>query len=372
MHFQKRRVKHALGVMASTLFLSVLVTALFASNVSAHSFSKGFYQQDNLVSDQAGVARVTDPNLSNAWGIAFGPNTPVWIADNHTGLSTLYDGQGNPFPVGSPLVVTIPLPKGGTGAAAPTGVVFNDTKDFSVSEGGKSGASLFIFATEDGTISGWNANVDRTHAILKVDNSASGAVYKGLARGSDDGRNFLFATNFNSGNVDVYNKDFKWVKSFTDNDVPAGYAPFGIRNINGWLYVTFALQDSAKHDDVHGAGHGFVDIFRTDGHLVKRLISQGPLNSPWGLVLAPSGFGQFSHALLVGDFGDGVINAFNAKSGDFLGSLKDKNGNLIAIDGLWGLAFGNGNKAGDRHTLLFTAGPNGENNGLFGTIMFKD
>jgi uncharacterized protein (TIGR03118 family) len=371
MHFQRQRVTHALGVIASALLVSVLVMAFFVSSASAHSSDKDSYQQDNLVSDQAGVARVTDPNLSNAWGIAFGPKTPVWIADNHTGLSTVYNGAGDPFPIGSPLVVTIPLPAGGTGAAAPTGIVFNSTGDFSVSEGGKSAASLFIFATEDGTISGWNASVDQAHAVLAVDNSASGTVYKGLAEGRDDGHNFLFATNFNSGKVDVYDKDFKWVKSFTDKDVPAGYAPFGITNHNGWLYVTFALQNAEKHDDVNGAGHGFVDIFGTNGHLVKRLISQGALNSPWGLAFAPSDFGLFSHALLVGDFGDGVINAFDAKSGHFLGSLKDKNGNLIAVDGLWGLAFGNGNNAGKRNTLLFTAGPNGENNGLFGTITFK-
>ena len=248
-----------------------------------------------------------------------------------------------------------------------------------VSKGGNSGPSLFIFTAEDGTLSGWNPKVDLTNAILTVDNSASGAVYKGLALGSSGSQNFLFATNFNAGVVDVYDANFHWVRSFTDKKLAhtcplSGqcYAPFGIRNIGGLLYVTFALQKPDKHDDMAGPGHGFVDVFNTNGHLLKRLIAHGALNSPWGLALAPSDFGRFSHALLVGNFGNGWSNAFDPDSGAFLGSLKDKHGNPIAIDGLWALTFGNGARAGETDTLFFTAGPNEESHGLFGSIEAED
>jgi uncharacterized protein (TIGR03118 family) len=364
--------------MAFTLLLSGLVLSfLVVSPSSVYASDRGFYQQTNLVSDQAGMARFTDPSLVNPWGIAYGPTSPFWIADNHTGVSTLYNGQGQPFPTSGPLVVTVPLPGGGT--SSPTGIVFNGSSDFVVSKGGNSGPSLFIFTSEDGTLSGWNPKVDLTNAILTVDNSASGAVYKGLALGSSRSQNFLFATNFSADVVDVYDANFRWVRSFTDKKLAQTcplsgqcYAPFGIRNIGGLLYVTFALQKPDKHDDMAGPGHGFVDVFNTNGHLLKRLIAHGALNSPWGLALAPSDFGRFSKALLVGNFGNGWINAFDPDSGAFLGSLKDKHGNPIVIDGLWALTFGNGTLAGETDTLFFTAGPNDESHGLFGSIESKD
>lgn len=357
---------------APLLLISVLLVAMAFVSGPIQAKSGGFYRQTNLVSDIPGLARVTDSNLVNPWGLSHSPTSPWWVSDNHTGVSTLYKGDGTPFPVGSPLVVTIPPPKGGTGPAAPTGNVFNGTSDFAVS-GNNPG--LFIFATEDGTISGWNPNVDLHNAILKVDNSGSGAVYKGLAIGSNSSGNFLYATNFNAGVVEMYDAQFKLVGSFTDSSLSTDcplpnqcFAPFGIQNINGSLYVTFALQDADKHDDVKGPGNGFVDVFDTSGNLIKRLVSNGELDSPWGLALAPNGFGRFGKDLLVGNFGDGHINAYEIDTGASRGQLKDQRGNPITIDGLWALGFGNGGTAGPTDTLFFTAGPNGEEHGLFGSI----
>ncbi len=301
-----------------------------------------------------------DPKLVNPWGIAFGPTTPIWISDNKTGFSTLYNGAGQPFPIGSPLQVTIPPPSGGQPPSAPTGIVFNSGTDFA--------GSHFIFATEDGTIAAWTSG---STAIREVDNSASGAVYKGLARVGG----MLYGANFNSGKVDVFNSNFAPITvpgGFTDPNLPSGYAPFNVQNINGLLYVTFAKQDAGKHDDVSGPGNGFVDIFDTNGVLQKRLISNGALNSPWGLALAPAGFGSFGGDLLVGNFGDGTINAFDPANGTFLGALKDANGNPIVNEGLWGLAFGNGAQGTSTTALYFTAGIPGpdsvEDHGLFGDI----
>jgi uncharacterized protein (TIGR03118 family) len=240
-----------------------------------------------------------------------------------------------------------------------------------------SGPGQFIFATEDGTISGWNPNVDLTHAILSVDNAnvTSGPVYKGLAMGHNRSGNFLFAANFRFGTVDVYNATFAKVGSFTDSqllkDCPLPnqcFAPFGIQNIAGNLYVTYALQNAAKHDDVAGPGNGFVDVFDTTGNLIRRFASHGPLNSPWGLAVAPANFGKFSNDVLVGNFGDGHINAFDPSTGVFLGQLRDENGQAITNSGLWGVAFGNGGLAGDTNTLFFCAGINDEADGLFGSI----
>lgn len=359
------RLIQSAAVAALLCFGLVFTTVPGAS--SAHAWGGDFYKQTNLVSDVSGWAPTIDPNLVNAWGLVAGPQTPFWIADNGTGVSTLYTPTGAKIP----LTVTIPPPTGSTDTSAPTGVVFNqaDPGDFIVKNGAAWGPSVFIFATEDGTISGWNPKVNPTSAVLGADNSASGAVYKGLAAGNLHGQDLLFATDFHNGKVDVFNSKFHWFKSFTDPELPANYAPFGIRNIGGWLYVTFAQQNlPEKHDDLAGAGHGFVDVFNLEGDLAQRLISQGNLNSPWGLAVAPSNFGQFSNALLVGNFGNGWINAYDRHSGKFLGSLKDKGGNAIVIDGLWGLSFGNGNKAGPTNTLFFTAGPAGESHGLFGSI----
>ena len=372
MHFRltlaRSRILAPLVVLAM-LLLAALPGAAFAK---ASSGSQGFYQQTNLVSDIAGVALFKDTNLVNPWGLSHSPTSPWWISDNGTGLSTLYNGNGRGFPVGSPLVVTIPPPAGGS-SAAPTGNVFNGTNGFVVSENGKSAPSLFIFATEDGTISGWNLNVDLTHAILAVDRSGvgAGAVYKGLALAG----NSIYATNFRFGTVEQFDSNFNLVASFTDkqlaNTCPLPnqcFAPFGIQNIGGNLYVSFALQDAEHHDDAHGPSRGFVDVFDTNGNLIKRLISRGALNSPWGLALAPSNFGQFSNDLLVGNFGNGRINAFDPNTGALLGQLRNQKGLIISINGLWALGFGNGFTAGQTDELFFTAGINDEANGLFGKI----
>ena len=339
------------------LALALVVTGL-APLASAQK-----YNQTNLVSDVPGWAATVDPNLVNAWGMAFSAKSPVWVSDNGMGVSTLYTGTGSIVP----LVVPIPPPMNSTATAAPTGVVFNGSGNFMVTSNGKSASALFIVDTEDGTISGWNPGVSPS-AVLAVDNSANGAVYKGLTIGTTPDGTFLYATNFNSGWVEIYDSNFQWVKNFTDWEVPQGYAPFGIQNINGLLYVTFAMQDEDKHDDVAGPGHGFVDVFDLNGNKVKRLISHGELNSPWGLAWAPAGFGKFSGTLLVGNFGNGHVNAFNIANGAARGHMLWPTGHTLEIPGLWALAFGTGGASGPTTTLLFTAGPDHEAHGLFGTI----
>ena len=354
-------------LLAISSFALVFGLSSFPTPVSA-----GPFQQSNLVSDIPGLAANTDPNLQNPWGISSSATSPFWISDNKTGVSTLYNGSGQPFPVGSPLVVTIAPPAGGTPPAAPTGQVFNGGSGFQV---GANQPARFIFATEDGTISGWNPGANPTNAILKVDNSASGAVYKGLAIGNNGSGDFLYAANFYAGTIDVFDGTFGSVTlagSFTDPNIPSGFAPFNIQNFGGNLFVTYALQDVTKHDDVAGPGNGFVDLFDLNGNFQKRLISNGVLNSPWGLALAPGDFGDFSNDLLVGNFGDGKINAFDPTSGTFLGTMVDKNGTDIVNKGLWGLKFGNGGNGGTTDTLYFTAGIPGDGNvedhGLFGSL----
>jgi uncharacterized protein (TIGR03118 family) len=328
----------------------------------------GGFVQTNLVADTAGVAAHTDTNLVNAWGIAFGPGGPFWIANNGTGTSTLYDGTGATAgaPVGIPPLAATP-----TATAAPTGTVFNgNANEFLVN--GPGTAAFFLFATEDGTISAWDGGAS---AVLKVDNAAGSDVYKGLALANQGGSDFLYATDFRHGVVDVFNSSFQAPgpggppSTFTDPALTAmGFAPFGIQNIGGNLFVTFAKQDAAKHDDVAGPGNGFIDVFTPNGTMVQRLVSNGALNSPWGLAVAPAGFGSFGGDLLVGNFGDGGINAFNPSTGASLGPLTDTSGTPIKIDGLWGLAFGGGGLAGSPDTLFFTAGPAGETHGLFGSL----
>jgi uncharacterized protein (TIGR03118 family) len=360
---KRSRLLGAVAAIATLVLLLLPGTAFARPNSGG-----GVYQVTNLVSNLPGKAPVTDPNLVNPWGISYSPSSPFWVSDNGTGLSTLYDGQGNIVP----LVVTVPPPAGGT-TSAPTGTVYNgNSSDFVVSKNDKSGGSAFLFDTEDGTLSGWNSNVDPTNAILAVDNSGSGAVYKGLVLASNNSGTFLYATNFRAGTVDVFDKNFAPAKlsgSFTDPNLPKGYAPFGIENMGSSnILVTFAKQDKAKHDNVSGKGLGFVDLFDTNGNLVKRLISQGQLNAPWGLALAPATFGVFSNDLLVGNFGDGRINAFDPNSGAFLGQLMNKKGKADKISGLWALMFGNGGQAGQKNQLFFTAGLHHEADGLFGMI----
>jgi uncharacterized protein (TIGR03118 family) len=338
------------------------------------------YIQTNLVSNQPNVAQTLDPNLQNAWGVANAPAGPLWVSDNNDGLSTLYDGNGAIIP----LVVTIPLPPGQTPppAAAPTGMVWNPTTTFPVTVGATTAPATFIFDSENGTIIAWNPTVDpitsgKSTATIVVNNSATGAVYKGLAFGTNVHGNFLFATNLFAGTVEVYDSNFAPATldgNFSDPDIPAGFAPFGIANIDNNLYVTYAKQNAQKNDVVAGTGLGFVDVFTTDGVLIKRFASAGPLNAPWGVVRATQNFGEFSGAILIGNFGSqgnaaGWINAFRGgDNNDFLGPLRDAHGKPISIDGLWSIVFGTFlNSVAD--TLYFTAGPNQQMNGLFGTIV---
>lgn len=350
--------KHMTGLRRVALLALVGLAAALLTGNTAWATA---YVQTNLVSDIPGLAANTDANLVNPWGIASSPTSPFWVSDNKTGLTTLYNSAGVP----QSLVVTIPSPLGGS---TPTGQVFNPTADFKVGVN----KALFIFATEDGTISGWAGG---TAAIQAADLSGQGAVFKGLALGNVGSNNFLYATDFRNGTIDVFNASFTPMSlsgNFVDPNLPAGYAPFNIQDLNGQLYVTYAQQDATKHDDVGGPGKGFVDVFNTSGVLESRLISNGALNAPWGLALAPAGFGDFGGDLLVGNFGDGVINAFDPTTGTFLGTLSDKNGNPIVNLGLWGLKFGNDGNGGDANALYFTAGIPGpdqiEDHGLLGRI----
>ncbi len=357
--------------MRSRLMMSVSFSVLFWV---ARPAAAQFYTQHDFVADEAGVADHSDAHLVNAWGLVSSATSPWWVADNGTGTATLYDGHG----VARALVVSIP-------GGAPTGIVFNGGAGFVVHTTTPPGAgpARFIFATENGVIAGWNPAVPppptSTHAQVAVDNSASGAVYKGLTIASTTTGDFLYATDFHNGRVDVFNSAFLAVHipdAFTDSDLPAGYAPFGIQNIGGTIYVTYALQDAEAHDDVPGVGHGFVDAYDTAGNLLRRIASRGRLNSPWGLALAPASFGFFAGNLLVGNFGDGKINAFDlgqAQGNDEAqqrGQLHSASGPPLRIDGLWALQFGNGGSADvSKDTLFFTAGPGGEQHGLFGTIV---
>ena len=359
-------MRPGVGVSLRLVYAIIAISVLLISTqipVTGQSSPNGFIQH-NLASDLPNTAITTDGNLKNPWGIAFGPGGPFWIADNATGVATVYNGQAQKLPI----TVTIPPPKGSKGHAAPTGTVFNGTSSFVVSSGGASGPATFIFATEDGTISGWNQNVNASSAILMVDNSSSGAVYKGLAIVSGAGESFLYATDFHNNLVQIFDGSFGMAGSFTDPTLPPGFAPFGIANIGGLLYVSFALQKPPdNHDDQSGPGNGFIDVFSTGGGLVRRFASGGPLNSPWGMTFA-SDFGPFSNALLAGNFGDGAINAFDISTGTFLGQLTDQQGRPIFIDGLWSLTFGGGGLGGNPNVLYFTAGTNGEEDGLFGDL----
>jgi uncharacterized protein (TIGR03118 family) len=329
------------------------------------------YIAHSLVSDQTGVADHTDPDLVNSWGVAFNPTGFVWVTDNHSGKSTLYDGLGNK----QSLIVTIPDATGTQGAGAPDGIVFSGGSDFVVTQGADSGPARFIFAQEDGIIAAWAPNVPTpapaTVAHKVADRSDVNAIYKGLALGVSGGNDFLYATDFHNNRIDVFNSSFGLTSlagTFTDPTIPAGFAPFGIQNISGQLYVTYAKQDADAEDDTAGLGNGYIDIFDTSGNLVKRLVSQGNLNSPWGLAKAPANFGEFSDDLLVGNFGDGGIHAYDPSTGVAKGTLSDKLGNPILIDGLWGMQFGNGLNNQPLNTLFFAAGPGGEAHGLYGRV----
>ena len=379
---------------ATIIVLTVTsVTAVRADDDNSKG-QRNAYVVTKLVSNlAAGGGRVIDPVLQNAWGVAFTPaGSPFWIADNVTGCSTLYGGDGTKVA----LQVSIPLPgnvvpptdcqavdpkKPPTQTpAAPTGIIWNPTTTFQVPGTSPPIPAAFIFDTEDGTLSAWAGGLTpANNAVLAVDNSqtpnaANGAVYKGLAYGVNVHGAFLFATNFRAGTIDVFGPNgpnglFTPATTdggFTDPKIPAGFAPFGIQNINGDLFVTYAKQNLPKHDDVAGPGNGFVDVFDTNGFLLRRFASRGPLNSPWGVARASFAFGRFSGDILVGNFGNGKINVF-ASQGRFIDELDRPNGKPLVIDGLWTLTLGGG-RTSSSDTLYFTAGPNGETDGLFGTI----
>ncbi len=354
--------------------------------------SAGQFVRHDLVSDGSIPADHVDPNLVNAWGITHLPTSPWWVSDNGANVSTLYDGNGVAQFGSPPLVVSI------TGAGGlpgdPTGVVANATAGFVVSGGGASGPARFLFASEDGTISGWNPAVPpptppatrSTHTEVVIDHSSSdplgGAVYKGLAMATTPLGERLYATDFRGARVEVWDSNFAPVTTsggFIDPGVPEGFAPFGIQALGDMIVVTYAKQDAQKHDDVAGAHLGFVSAFTTDGAFLRRIASRGKLDSPWGVALAPvTGFGRFSGMLLVGNFGDGHIIGYRLDApddgagddGSGGGEYLVAHGGPIVIDGLWGLGFGNGGAAGPLEALFFAAGPDGESHGLFGRIDF--
>jgi uncharacterized protein (TIGR03118 family) len=321
------------------------------------------YAQSNLTSDLSHVAANTDSKLVNPWGIAFFPGGPFWVADNNSGFSTLYDATGKK----QSLVVTTPPPSDMTGPGTPTGIVTNSTSGFLVA----GAPAVFIFDSEDGTISAWWTG---TQSSITVDNSDSGAVYKGLAMLTNTFGTFLLAANFNSGKIEVYDQTWKLTTltgNFTDPTLPKGYAAFSVHVIGSAVYVTYAKQNSLKHDPVIGPGHGYVSQFDTHGNFVRRFASAGVLDSPWGVVMAPTtGFGAFSAALLIGNFGDGIINAFSPTTGKLLGQIQNPDGTVIHNPGLWDMVFSAGG-TGSPTTLYFTSGILSEAHGLFGAIATK-
>jgi uncharacterized protein (TIGR03118 family) len=332
-------------------FTRALAVVAFASAVSACHDSTptnavppgATFVRADIVADTPDGAATVDANLLNAWGLAFSTSGVMWVSDNGAGVSTVYDTLGGKKPV----TVTIPSHSGNTGA--PTGIVFNATTTFVIPGGG---TAHFIFAGEDGTIAAWSSG---TAATIVADRSASGAVYKGLAMSASGGANFLFATNFHNNTVDVFDSTFTFVKSFTDPSVASGYAPFGIQGVGSQLYVTFAKQHGPDNkDNEAGAGNGYVDVFNADGTMAKRLVSNGALNAPWGIAVAPLGFGSFGGDVLIGNFGDGRIGAYDPTTGAFQGLVGDSTHTALVIDGLWALEFGPGTASGK---LFFTAKP---------------
>jgi len=348
---------------------SLFVFSFLATSSFAIHSSLAAYSQTNLTSDGFVQAAHTDPNLKNPWGMSFGPTTPFWVSDQHTGVATIYDGTGAPFPTASPLVVTIPQASGPV--AGPTGQVFNSTGGFVLNTGGKTGAATFMFANLDGSIAAWNGTGSLTQAVQVVP-STTGSAYTGLAITSNGSGNFLLAANNATGNVDVFDANFAPATlqgNFTDPSVPANLHPFNVTTINGKVYVTYAVP--GPEADEEPIGSGAVSVFDTNGNLLQSLIPNGSqVASPWGIAVATSNFGEFSNALLVGNFSDedGFINAFDANTGSFLGTLNGANGQPINNADLWTLAFGNGAQGSDANALYFTAGIGDEEHGLFARI----
>ncbi len=360
----------------TTAVLAVAIPAALAVAVAAPAASArthgthNEFRQTNLVSDLTTVgAQIVDPNLKNPWGLAFGPTTPLWVADNGTSVATLYGvSPGGATAQQVPLVVTVPPMD-----SSPTGQVFNPTSGFVIKSKAGKAPALFIFSSEGGQIIAWSPVADppvNGKSTAQVKFSSKTAVFKGLTMASTRFGTFLYATDFHNGRVDVFDSRFHLVHlpgSFRDRHLPRGYAPFGIRAINGFIYVTYAKQDADRHDDVAGLGHGFIDVFTPGGFLAERLVSRGALDSPWGLEVAPQGFGPFGGKLLVGNFGNGRIHAYGLFSGRPDGTVRDEHHKAITIDGLWALQFGTATTGGTG-TLLFSAGLNGEADGLVGAI----
>lgn len=378
-------------------FALAALTGFALAGYVAADFSGGYVETDLVVDQSAGgvptlqdgngvvhIAKFFDPHLVNPWGVASSPTSPFWVADNGAGVSTLYDTSGSP----QSLVVSIPAPGQplGTGGT-PTGVVFNIARASGgfpisgVTSGGlpTSQPAVFLFSTEDGTILGWNPQVNPagfdsskagTYAIVAV--RTAGAIYKGLAIATDSGgATRLYATNFHAGTVDVFDTSFHPANSpgaFADSTLPNGYAPFNVAVINGKMFVTYAVQDQDAADDVAGMGHGVVNTFDLSGGSRRRFAQHGQLNSPWGMVVAPAGFGPLGGALWIGNFGNGHINAYDLTTGEFIDKVRDPHGQAVVIEGLWSLHVGNGAAGGRADTLYFTAGPNDEADGLFGSL----
>jgi len=330
----------------------VVSAALGLLLVLSSSAALAQYQATYLTSDLTGKAKHTDPLLKNAWGLAYSPGAPFWISDEASGYSTLYDGMGNP----QSLQVKIP-PATGTAPGAPTGIVYNGSTEFKID----TWTSVFLFATLDGTISGWSA-FDPSTALIGV--KTAGAVYTGLAITSKTSGNSLFAADSANNKVDIFDGNFNLTGSFTDPAIPAGFAPFGIQDIGGQVYVSFASTS--------GASGGYIDIFTETGTLVKHFTHGKPLNQPWGFAVAPTNFGTFSKALLISNnTSTGSINAYNLTTGKLMGTLSNSAGKALSISGLWGIEFGGGSSSnGQKNQLFFTAGPN-DTDGYFGVIVFK-
>jgi uncharacterized protein (TIGR03118 family) len=337
-------------VRTTTLTLWLALVLAFASSTALAQ-----YKLTKLTSNQSGKAKHSDPLLVNAWGLAYAPNNPFWISDEGNGWSTLYDGAGVP----QSLQVVIP-PASGTGSGSPTGLVYNGSNEFQI----RNWTSLFLFATLDGTISGWS-HFSPNLALIGVNNSGSGASYTGLAITSKTSGNFLYAADTANNKVDVYDGTFKFVTSFSDSTIPKGFVVSGIQDIKGQVYVAYVSAAG-------GAG-GFIDIFGEDGTFVKRFAHGKPLNQPWGFAVAPNNFGPLRNTLLISNNTNaGTINGFNLKTGKFVGTIKNSAGKPIVVDQIWGIEFGGGSAAnGKKNQLYFTAGPNNNANGLFGVIAFK-
>jgi uncharacterized protein (TIGR03118 family) len=333
---------------------TVFTACLGLATLLVPGSARAQYQVTNLVSNQENAAKTTDPLIVNAWGLTYPPGGPFWVSDNGSGWSTLYTNTGTKVP----LDVFIPT-AGGDGPGSPTGIAFNGSQDFKI----KGSPAVFLFATLDGTISGWAPAVNRDAATIAV--TTPGASYTGLAISAKTSGNVLLATDNANNKVDIYDANFKLVKSFTDTTLPAGFSAFGIQDFGGLVYVAFASAS--------GAAGGFIDIYSENGTLLKQLASGAPLNQPWGFAVAPKNFGEFSNTLLVtNNTNTGTINAFNAVTGQFVGTLKDVNGDAIHIDQLWGIKFGDGTGSnGATNQLFFTAGPDNNFAGTFGVITAK-